>query len=261
MKNILITGASSGIGRETALQLAQTGQSNRLILVARRADLLEELKGLVETRGNSQAVVVALDLTSPEAVPRLCQELEARGISVDVLINNAGFGHLGRFTEMSWERQMEMLQLNVVVLTQLTGRVLPGMRQRGQGHILNVGSLAGFLPGPFQALYYASKAFVNSFSQALEEELRGTGVSVTTICPGPTSSEFQRAAGINSTNEPAAMSSQQVASLIVESLQTPGGLRIPGLSNQLAAHIMGIIPPGLRARVGGWLGRKRIANP
>ena len=260
MKNLLITGASAGIGYETVLlvgQRAAPGQY-RFILVARRGERLEQLKSLLP---NQESVVLPCDLGAPGAVQDLCQQLEGLGLPVDILVNNAGFGFAGRFESLSWANQLQMLNVNIVALTELTYRLLPDMKRRGQGHILNVGSVAGFLPGPYQALYYASKAFVNSLSLALEQELLGTGVAVTTLCPGPTSSEFQQVAGFADANKGSAMTAQQIAQEVAGCLESPGGIRIPGRSNLIAVHLMGFLPPRWRARLGGWLGRKRIANP
>ena len=141
-----------------------------------------------------QALVLTADLSRPESPARVFRELQQAGLAVDVLVNNAGFGAIGTFAEWPLPRQLEMIQVNVAALTELTGLFLPGMLERKRGGVLNVGSVAGFVPGPGMAVYFATKAYVLSFSEALAEELAGTGVTVTALCPGPTATEFGRVA-------------------------------------------------------------------
>ncbi|MDE3107434.1 MAG: SDR family oxidoreductase [Acidobacteriota bacterium] len=188
MTTALITGASSGIGREFARLLRADG--HQVVLVARRE---AALLALAEELGG--ATVIALDLSQRDAVARL----KAQVPNVDVLINNAGFGDVGPFAEADADRQLEMIDLNVRCVSELTKAYLPGMVQRRFGRVLNVASTAAFQPGPFMATYFASKAFVLSFSEALAEELRGTGVTVTALCPGVTESEFHAVAGLGET--------------------------------------------------------------
>ena len=180
----LITGASAGIGKELARLLAV---DHDLILTARRED---ELNSLAQELSRTRCHVVPLDLASPTGPKALFDAVAAKGLAVDVLINNAGFGDLGPFANAELGKMLRMIQLNVTALTELTGLFLPGMIARQRGQILNVGSVAGFQPGPFMAVYYATKAYVNSFSEALSNELIGTGISVTCLCPGPTRTEF-----------------------------------------------------------------------
>jgi len=193
----LITGASSGIGAEFARVHASKGGD--VVLVARRADRLNELKTELEKTFSVRVTVIAKDLSQPGAGEELVGELKTRGIEVDDLINNAGFGGRGLFHERAWEKDRAMIFVNVVALTTLTRLLLPAMVQRGRGRILNVASTAGFLPGPLQAVYYATKAFVVSFSEALANELAGTGVTVTVLCPGATETEFAGQAGVTET--------------------------------------------------------------
>ncbi len=192
-KTALVTGASAGMGVEFARLLAADGY--HLVLVARRKDRLETLAAELRAAHPIEVHVIPADLGQADAPARVVAELEARGVSVEVLINNAGFGTNGPFAESDAARELEMIEVNVTALVKLTRLLLPGMVQRKQGRILNLGSTAGFQPGPFMAVYYASKAFVNSFSEALWFELKGTGVTVTVSCPGPVATEFASVAG------------------------------------------------------------------
>lgn len=181
----LVTGASSGIGRELARLLAADG--HRLTLVARSGDQLEQLAA--ELGG---ADVVAADLATSAGVTQVVE----RVAEVDLLVNNAGYGDWGRFADSDLDKQLGMVDLNVRALTHLTHAYLPGMLGRGHGRVLNVASTAAFQPGPLMAVYYATKAYVLSFTEALAEEVRGSGVTVTALCPGPTASGFQSAAAL-----------------------------------------------------------------
>ena len=191
-ETVLITGASSGIGLELARCFA--GEKSNLILVARNTAALESLAGELRRDEKVEATVLTADLSLPETPGKIFSELKGRGIAVDVLVNNAGFGAHGRFSELPLPRQLEMLQVNITALTELTGLFLPGMIQRRRGGILNVASVAGFVPGPGMAVYFATKAFVLSFSEALAGEIAGGGVKVMALCPGPTETNFGRVA-------------------------------------------------------------------
>jgi hypothetical protein len=188
----LVTGASAGIGAELAREFARHGYD--LVLVARRAEpmnrLAEELSSAAAT-----ATVIPSDLSRPGAAATLAHDLASRGIALDVLVNNAGLGATGRFDRIETRRISEMLQVNIVALTELTRLILPGMIARGQGKIMLVASVAGFSPGPYMAVYFASKAYVLSFGEALAYELAGTGVAVSVACPGATDTEFFTVAG------------------------------------------------------------------
>src|SRR2546423_6004428 len=190
----LITGASSGIGLDLARLVAADG--NNVVLVARSGDKLAELAAELESKHHIRAFVAPIDLADPGAPEELYHVLEEQGIAIDILINNAGFGTHGPFAEADLAAQMQMLQVNVAALTQLTWLFLQPMIRRKQGRIMNVASTAAFQPGPFMAVYYASKAYLLSFSEALANELHGTGVTVTTLCPGPTITGFQHRAGL-----------------------------------------------------------------
>lgn len=195
MKKIaLVTGASAGIGRELARCHAAAGGD--LIILARRRDKLEELKTRLEQEFSAGVHVIAADLTRPEAPREVYDRVRSLGPAPDYLINNAGFGGRGKFHERPLEKDLAMIALNISALTALTRLFLPDMTARKSGRILNVSSTAGLMPGPLQAVYYASKAYVSSFSSALGEELRHTGVTVTALLPGATESEFGRVSGM-----------------------------------------------------------------
>lgn len=184
----LITGASSGIGTELARIHARNGDN--LVLVARKEERLNELKTELEAAHNVVVTVIAEDLSVAGSAQKIFQATQSAGIDVDILVNNAGFGGHGKFHERDLARDEAMIQLNVATLTSLTHLYLQGMVKRGRGKVLNVASTAGLIPGPLQAVYYATKAYVVSFSQAIAEELSGAGVTVTALCPGPVKTEF-----------------------------------------------------------------------
>ena len=196
-KTALITGASSGIGRELAHIHAATG--GNLVLVARSTQKLNELKIELESKYEIIAAVITNDLTAPNAARELYDEVKSLHIEVDYLINNAGFGGIGKFIERKLEEDVSMIQLNVVALTQLTHLFSKDFVKRASGKVLNVSSTASLIPGPLQATYYATKAFVTSFSNALSEELRGTGVTVTNLMPGATDTDFGKVSGMDKT--------------------------------------------------------------
>ncbi len=185
----LVTGASSGIGKEIALQLAPLAHT--LILVARRSERLETLKEeLLSINGQLIVECKTVDLSDENAVEKLGLELLSREVQIELLVNNAGLGDHGSFYNSDWSRVRDMLEVNIKSLTALTRTLLPSMIASGYGSVLNVSSVAGFLPVPDMAVYAATKAYVTSFSEAIRAELRGTGVTVTTVCPGPVETEF-----------------------------------------------------------------------
>lgn len=191
----LITGASSGIGRELAKCFAKDGHD--LILVARRADALEQVKQELQAACNVDVVVMPEDLAQKDAAQRLYDKTVAAGYEVDHLVNNAGFGDCAPYLDSDWQRQYDMLELNVAAMMQATYLFGGAMRRRGFGRILNVSSVASFSGGPGMAIYYATKGFALFFSEALFEELRGTGVTVTALCPGPTRTAFEKEAKLD----------------------------------------------------------------
>jgi short-subunit dehydrogenase len=189
----LVTGASSGIGAELAEQLAAAGSD--LVLVARRETVLHDLATQLRERHGVRVSVQAADLSEPNAAERLVERVDAEGSTVDLLVNNAGFGLHGDLAEAAPARMVDMVQVNCTALVDLTTRLLPGMLSRGRGGVLNVASLAAYLPLPHMAVYAASKAFVLSFSEALWAETRSRGIHVTALCPGPVDTEFFDIAG------------------------------------------------------------------
>jgi uncharacterized protein len=196
-ETVLITGASAGIGRELAEMFA--AERSNLVLVARRRERLEELAARLHVLHGVDVRVMAADLAQPDAPAAICNQLGREGVSIDVLVNNAGFGALGPVAELGLARQMDMVQVNVAALTHLTRLLIPGMIERRRGGILNVASIAGFQAGPFMAVYYATKAYLISFSEALADELYPRGVRVTCLCPGPTTTEFAETADMGRT--------------------------------------------------------------
>jgi hypothetical protein len=192
----LVTGASSGIGAALAREFASHGHD--LVLVSRRTEPMERLAEELAAQGVA-ATVIAADLSRPGAAANLAHDIASRGITLDVLVNNAGLGAAGRFDRTETRRIGEMLQVNIVTLTELTRLILPGMIARGRGKIMLVASIAGFSPGPHMAVYFASKAYVLSLGEALAYELAGTGVGLTVLCPGATETEFFTVAGSEGT--------------------------------------------------------------
>ncbi|MFP4023499.1 MAG: SDR family NAD(P)-dependent oxidoreductase [Thiohalospira sp.] len=199
MKNVaLITGASSGIGKELALIHAD--QKGDLVIVARRKEELESLKKEIEKKYKVDVKIIVKDLTRENAPSEIYNELQQDGIEVDYLINNAGFGGLGKFHEREWAKDESMIKLNIFALTSLTRLFLPDFVKRNRGRILNVSSTASLIPGPLQAVYYATKAYVTSFSNAIAEELYDTKVTVTALLPGATETEFGKISGMDKTS-------------------------------------------------------------
>lgn len=193
----LITGASSGIGKELSRIHAEKG--GNLIVVARREDKLDALKFELEKKYSVSVTTIVKDLSKPNAAKELFDEVQNLNIQVDYLINNAGFGLRGKFHELPWERQQQMINLNMVALTELMYLFLPQMIERNSGKILNTSSTASFMPGPLQAIYFATKSYVTFLSNALAEELSDTNISVTNLMPGATESEFAQTSGMVAT--------------------------------------------------------------
>jgi short-subunit dehydrogenase len=232
----LITGASSGIGLELAKIFAQNKID--LILVARESDRLRQ------AAASSQARVIARDLADPQS-PRAIHD-ELASTPIDYLVNNAGFGLGGPFAANDRQTQLDMIQVNVTSLVDLTRLFLPGMLARKSGRIMNVASTAAFQPGPLMAVYYATKAFVLSFTEAIAEELRRSGVTVTALCPGPTASDFQRRAGLDHVklfkNKFLSMSSRKVAEIGYRGMLQGKVIVIPGIMNKLGVQSLRLGP-------------------
>ena len=241
-ETVLITGASSGIGLELAKCFAADGC--RLILLARNTEALEALAGELRRTCQIETLVLTADLSRPETPARVFKELQGRGIAVDLLVNNAGFGAQGRFAGLPLQRQLEIIQVNITALTELTGLFLPVMIERRHGGVLNVGSVAGFLPGPGMAVYYATKAYVLSFTEALAEELVGTGLTATALCPGPTTSNFSKIARGPKRRrlKTAKMSPQTVAGYGHRAFRAGKSVAIPGWRNRFLTFLIRIIP-------------------
>jgi short-subunit dehydrogenase len=236
----LITGASSGIGRELARLAAADGCD--VVLVARDIDRLEEVAASLRSAHGIECVAMALNLAAPSAPAQLEQALAARGITIDVLVNNAGFGHRGRFMSLDLDEQLDMIQVNLTTVVALTRMLLPAMIERGRGSVLNVASMAAFQPGPNMAVYYATKAFLLHFSEGLHEEVAAAGIGVTCLCPGPTLTGFAARARVE--HLPAfrwtAMDARAVAEAGWRGLKEGRAVVVPGLRNKLvalAAHL------------------------
>ena len=190
----LITGASSGIGKEFSILHAQAGRD--LVIVARSEKDLYGLKAQLESQYDIQVHVVSKDLTKATAVDEIWDYLEKNTIEIKYLINNAGYGAVGKFENSDWKNNSGMIELNILALTHLCYKILPGLIERNNGKILNVSSTASLMPGPLQAIYFATKAYVTSFSNALFEELRETNITVTNLMPGATETNFAKTAGL-----------------------------------------------------------------
>jgi len=255
----LITGASSGIGLALAERCAQAGHD--LLLVARRgAELEAAATRLAGTHGIS-AQVLALDLTAPGAVARLQAHVQGLGVDIGIVINNAGFGTTGAFAQSRWADEERMIRLNILAGTDLVRQFLPGLLARGGGRIMNVASTAAFLPGPLMAVYYASKAYVLSWSQALSAELRGSGVTVTALCPGPTRTEFDRVAGNSSSQlfaSSAVMSAEAVAGIGYRALMRGKRVAVAGWMNRLMAFSTRAMPTAILMHVAMNLNRTLV---
>ena len=250
----LITGASAGIGREFARQL--TGRAGSLVLVARRMERLESLRDeLTKKDPNLNVHCRAVDLAQLSEVDQLCGWIEREGIGVDFLINNAGLGDRGSFATASAERIHEILAVNIVALTRLTHLLLPAMITRKRGAILNVSSIAGFIPIRKMATYAASKAYVTSFSEAIQGEVRKAGITVTALCPGPVATEFgqvaQRASGKQELSSPGFMqvAVEDVVRAGLNAIERGKPLVVPGLVMKIAMLLVRLTPMAILRRV------------
>jgi short-subunit dehydrogenase len=245
----LIIGASSGIGWQLARIFAQHGHP--VALVARSSDKLEKLAQELQSAFQVRALTIAADLTQSDAPVQIAESLRARDVNVDMLVNNAGFGLRGRFAELDTRRQLDMIQLNVTAVTHLTRLFLPGMIQRNLGGVLNVASTAAFQSGPLMAVYYATKGFVLSFTEALHDEVAGTGLHVTCLCPGPTSTGFAATAGAENANlfKYGVDRADAVARRGYDAFQKNEVLAIPGIRNQMGVLAGKLAPRGVVRRI------------
>ncbi len=242
-RTALVTGASSGIGLELARCFAADGWD--LVLVARHEDQLREVASELAARHGNAALVLAADLSQAESPAQIVERLSKEGVEIEALVNNAGFGAVGPFVASDLTTALGMLEVNVVALTRLTRLFLPAMLERRRGYVLNVASTAAFQPGPLMAVYYASKAYVLSFSEAIADELRGTGVKVTTLCPGPTTTGFAAVAATESsrlfqTRRP--MSAPRVAAFGYRAMMRGQRVAVPGAANKLLALAVRFTP-------------------
>ncbi len=246
IKVALVTGASAGLGVEFARQLARRG--HRLVLAARRKDRLDELAREV---GNARAV--AIDLSREGAATSLMADIDANGETVDLLVNNAGFGLIGRFAELDAGRLRQMIDLNVGALTDLCRAAAPAMIERRSGAILNVASTAAFQPGPKMAVYFATKAFVLSLSEALHEELKPHGIEVSCLCPGPTRTEFGDVAGFggNGLFDKVAMNAARVVETGLRGLDANRAVVVAGLINKVGAASTRFAPRSVVRKIAG----------
>jgi short-subunit dehydrogenase len=247
MKKVaLVTGASAGLGAEFARQLSKRGY--RLVLAARRKDRIEEL-----ARELGKARAVAIDLSKKDSAAKLLADIEANGETVDLLVNNAGFGLIGRFAELDAKRERQMIDLNVGTRTDLCRAVAPQMITRKSGSILNVASTAAFQPGPKMAVYFATKAFVLSLTEALHEELKPHGVKVSCLCPGPTRTEFGEVAGFggNGMFDRVAMDAPEVVKAGLDGLENNKAVVIPGIINKAGALSGRFAPRSVVRKIAG----------
>ncbi len=239
----LITGASGGIGYDIARLAAADGKN--LVLVARSEGKLSQLAGEIRKNNTCKVITLAVDLSTEDGVNRLITELKSKNIVVDTLVNNAGFGDFGEFAQADLGKNLEMIRLNISALTQLTHAFVQGMIKSGKGKIMNVASTAAFMPGPGMAVYYASKAYVLSFSEALTRELKGRGVTVTTLCPGPTDTGFATTAGLGKSLLhrllPAA-TAMEVAKAGYKAMLKGKTVVVPGFMNKLSVFTPRISP-------------------
>ncbi len=251
----LVTGASSGIGAAFADRLARDGYD--LVIVARDRERLERTAKQLRERDAIAVEVLVADLSQPAGVQAVAERIAADP-ALTMLVNNAGFGFIGSFAELDGEREEKVIRVNVAALTRLTRAALPGMIARRRGAIINLSSMAAFQPGPFNATYSATKAYVNSFTEALHEELRGTGVRVQALCPGFTRTEFQTRAGIDVSNLPAFvwMAADAVVDASLTALERGDVVCVPGTANWLTATVTGMVPRGWTRRLSGRIGRR-----
>lgn len=250
-KTALITGASGGIGEEFACELARRGM--HLILVARTQEKLVDLAEKLSTEHGISAQVVVADLSHAYAVTHVVEQVTAAGTSVDILINNAGFGTHGEFVQQKPQREADEISVNVSSLVALTHAYLPGMVERYSGAIINVASTAAFQPVPYMAVYGATKAFVLSFTEALHEENRRHGIRVLALCPGPTATGFFDVAQADLSMLGPKRSSAQVVQTALRALENGQSVVIDGVANNIVAQLPRFFPRSVISRVSAWL--------
>jgi short-subunit dehydrogenase len=252
-ETVLVTGASSGIGRELARCFGAEG--SRLVLVARKRDALQALADELRAAYKTHSEVLSADLAEPETPARIFAHLQSNGTKIDVLVNNAGFGLYGKFADLPLERQIEMVRVNVTAPTHLARLFLPGMIERRRGGVLNVASTAAFVPGPSLAVYYATKAYLLSFSEALAEEVAGKGVTITALCPGPTETNFAAAAAAQFSRlfKRTAMPADAVALVGHRAFRRGRAVAVAGLRNRLLVFSVRLSPRFVVRKIAGRL--------
>jgi short-subunit dehydrogenase len=258
MKTTLITGASSGIGEAFARRLAARGDN--LVLVARSEDTLAALCSELGREHKASAQYVALDLSETDAPKRLAEEVSNRGLTIDLLINNAGFGVMGDFVEKDLDRQLNMIDLNIRALTELCHRFLPGMRERRRGEIINVASTAAFQGVPYMGAYAATKAYVLSFTEALSEENREYGIKVLALCPGVTDTNFFAAARSTAPGMRTMQTPQEVVDTGMKALKAGKNHIVSGWANFLMTEAERFVPRSVVTRVAGAALRKQYKS-
>jgi short-subunit dehydrogenase len=248
-RTALVTGASSGLGVDFARELARRGAS--LVLVARREELLRKLEAELATAHGVKVLVLAADLGAPDAPQALYDRLKAQGVNVDILVNNAGFGVFGMDLEIPWDKTRQMLQLDIVALTHMTKVFARAMVERKSGYLLQVASIGAYQPSPTYAAYSAAKSYVRSYSQALNYELRGSGVSSTVISPGVTETEFLRVSGQRRTwfHNATMMTSAEVAAIGIRAMLARRYSVVPGFMNWLTSLFTFITPDRINAAI------------
>ena len=256
-KTALITGATVGIGYELTKLFARDGY--HLVLVARNEKALNDRKLELEKAFDVQVTIVSKDLGNPGAADEIYQQLAKNGVVIHTLVNNAGFGLLGNFVGLDYQRQLNMIDLNIISLTALCKLFLHDMLQRGRGNIMNVASTAAFQPGPGMSVYYATKAYVLHFTEALAYELKDTGVKVSALCPGPTATEFQERAGFRNPMlmKGHVMTAAAVAKAGYAGLQRGKTIIIPGFMNKMLAYSVRFTPRQIILAIVGWLQKNR----
>ena len=249
MGTALITGATSGIGLELAQLFA--GDGHDLVIVARRKELLNKIADQIKTDFGVKVTVIPKDLTEKDSPQEIFDQLSDSGIEIGIVVNNAGFGAVGEFSDLDHQRQIDMLNLNINSLVSLTRLFLPDMIERNHGGILNVGSLAGFQPGPYAAVYYATKAFVLSFTESLAEELKGKNIKISCLAPGPTNTEFGEVSGLDKSFlfKFGTMGAKEVARQGYMGFKSGKTIVIPGFTNRLLPFLVRISPRTLVRKI------------
>lgn len=248
----LVTGASTGLGKEFCELFAK--DNINLIIVSRNKEKLDELASSLKVKFKIQVEVCAFDLSIQSNVEEVVKFISAKNIPIDYLVNNAGMGVYGKFTETNWNQEHQMMELNMISLAHLMKSIIPMMVKNKKGKILNVASTAAFQPGPLMSIYFASKAFVLSLSEALNEELKNTGVTITTLCPGPTETEFFKSAKMESlkfadTRSRLMMTSKEVAEIGYKSLMSSERVVVAGIINKITAFSTRFLPRPLLAKI------------